>query len=271
MSRTASLPRPADFWPFVRTQAWASLFGIALLAGLILSRAIWQPDWPLARYDALTLYAIALQAAFLHFRLESWSEARVIALFHLTGTIMELFKTAAGSWSYPEPALLRIADVPLFSGFMYAAVGSYMVRVIRLSRMRFDRFPPFALHLALAVAIYVNFFAHHVLPDARVALFAATILLYGRTTIRFTAGRRRYAMPLPLAALLSSVFLWIAENIGTGTNTWVYAGQTPWEMVSLAKMGSWYLLLYVAFATVTLVLRGPLRPVPARARSRPRR
>ena len=37
---------------------------------------------------------------------------------------MEVFKTEAGSWTYPEDNLLRIGGVPLFSGFMYAAVGS---------------------------------------------------------------------------------------------------------------------------------------------------
>jgi uncharacterized membrane protein YoaT (DUF817 family) len=33
---------------------------------------------------------------------------------------------------YPEPSLLRIGGVPLFSGFMYAAVGSYIARVWRI-------------------------------------------------------------------------------------------------------------------------------------------
>jgi uncharacterized membrane protein YoaT (DUF817 family) len=52
----------------------------------------------------------------------------VIAIFHLVGTVMEVFKTAHGSWIYPEPSLLRIGGVPLFSGFMYACIGSYLAR-----------------------------------------------------------------------------------------------------------------------------------------------
>ena len=70
-------------------------------------------------------------------------------------------------------------------------------------------------------------------------------------------------MRLPLAALLSSFFLWVAENVGTGTGTWIYAGQGALDLVSFAKMGSWYLLLYVSFATVTLVYRDVLydRPI----------
>jgi hypothetical protein len=65
-------------------------------------------------------------------------------------------------------------------------------------------------------------------------------------------------MPLPLAAFLASLALWIAENVGTATGTWLYSGQLPGQMVSLGKLGSWYLLLYVSFVTVTLVSRRAL-------------
>lgn len=257
----ARLPRGLlEFTMFVLKQGWACLFGISMLGGLIVTDAVWRDHWPLARYDALFIYAITLQAAFLWFRLESWKEVRVIALFHLTGTLMELFKVNAGSWAYPEPALLKLAGVPLFSGFMYAAVGSYMARVIRIFEMRFAPYPPFWLSIALAVAIYVNFFSHHYLPDIRYALFAATLILFIRTKIWFRVGTSVYWMPLPLAALASSFFLWVAENVGTNTGTWVYAGQSDFSWVSLSKMGSWYLLLYVSFATVTLVYRSALSP-----------
>lgn len=253
---------------FALKQGWAALFGICLLAAIIGTSLIWQPDWPLARYDALVGVAVGLQALFLAFRLETWAEARVILLFHLTGTAMEIFKVGAGSWAYPEPGLLKLMGVPLFSGFMYAAVGSFMVRVIRIFDMRFSPFPPLGWHFALAGAIYLNFFAHHFGPDARIFLFAGTVALYGRTRIHFRIGDARYWMPLPLAAFLSAVFLWIAENIGTGTGTWIYAGQAAFELVNLSKMGSWYLLLYVAFATVTLVTRAALEVRPARATRR---
>jgi uncharacterized membrane protein YoaT (DUF817 family) len=239
---------------FVLKQGWACLFGGLMLGAIILSKMLWQPDWALARYDALFIFALATQAVFLVFRLETLAEARVILLFHLTGTAMEIFKVQAGSWAYPEAGMFKILQVPMFSGFMYAAVGSYMARVIRLFEMRFAPYPPFAATLVLALAIYVNFFSHHYLPDIRLALFAATILMFARTRIWFRLTHW-YWMPLPLAAFLSSIALWIAENIGTLTGTWAYAGQAVWERVSFAKMGSWYLLLYVSFVTVTLVLR----------------
>ncbi|MCA2010321.1 DUF817 domain-containing protein [Cereibacter sphaeroides] len=252
------------FVMFVLKQGWAALFGILFLLALIATRAVWQPEWWLARYDALFLFAIAIQALFLWLGLEDWAEARVIALFHLTGTVMEVFKLAQGSWDYPEAGFFEIGGVPLFSGFMYGCVGSFMARVIRGFHMIFAPYPPFWTTLLLAGAIYANFFTHHFLPDIRWALFAATVLLFWRTRIWFYPGAHPYWMPLPVAAFLSAIFLWIAENVGTFTRTWVYAGQGSLDLVSLGKLGSWYLLLYVSFVTVTLVLRDHLSPQPVR-------
>ncbi|MCH2094533.1 MAG: DUF817 domain-containing protein [Rhodobacteraceae bacterium] len=248
----------ADLVMFVLKQGWSCLFGGLMLAGLIISAKVWQDEWDLARYDALLIYAVCLQVLFVVLRLETWREVKIIALFHLSGTLMELFKVNVGSWVYPEPALTKLWGVPLFSGFMYASVGSYMARVIRVFDMRFTPFPPYWMTPTLALAIYVNFFSHHYVPDMRYLLFAATVLLYLRTRVWFVASTRPLWMPMPLAALLTSGALWIAENIGTNTGTWLYAGQAQFEMVSLAKMGSWYLLLYVSFATVTLVVRDAL-------------
>ncbi len=271
LSRTRRLERALGDWMrarlpkaltelimFCLKMIWAGLFGGALLLGMILSNRIWQSDWPIARYDALLIYALALQALFLSLRMESWREARVILLFHLTGTMMEIFKVNAGSWAYPGDGLIKIANVPLYSGFMYASVGSFMARAIRLFDMRFTPYPPFWSTMVLACAIYANFFAHHYLPDIRLALFAATVLLFIRTRIYYRIGANWHWMPLPLAAFLSSIFLWLAENIGTATKVWLYHGQSVNDWVSLAKMGSWYLLLYVSFTTVTVVFRDAL-------------
>lgn len=251
----------AELVLFVLKMGWAALFGGVLLLAIIASKAIWSPDWPIARYDALVIFALTTQAVFLWKRLETWEEARVIVLFHLTGTAMELFKVHAGSWAYPEPGFLKLMGVPLFSGFMYASVGSFMARVIRIFDMRFAPYPPFWAATLLAAAIYINFFAHHFVFDFRYILIAATVLMFLRTRIWFRIGRY-YWMPLPVAAALSSIFLWIAENIGTLTGTWLYAGQTILDRVSFAKIGSWYLLLYVAFVTVTLVTRSALSRTP---------
>ena len=250
----------AEFVMFGLKQGWACLFGGLLLAAIIGTKLVWQSNWPLYRYDFLFLFVILTQAIFLWRGLETWEEARVILLFHLTGTAMEWFKVGAGSWVYPEPGLFKLMGVPLFSGFMYAAVGSYIARVIRIFDMHFNPFPPFWAALTLALAIYGNFFAHHFLPDIRLILFAATLILFARTRVWFRISARHLWMPMPLAALLSALALWIAENVGTATGTWLYSGQRPEHWVSFAKLGSWYLLLWVAFVTVTLVSRSALGP-----------
>ena len=257
------LPRPiAELVMFTFKQAWACLFGALMLAGLIASDLIWQETWAMARYDALVIYAITLQALFLIFKLETLAEARVILLFHLTGTAMEIFKVNVGSWAYPEPAILKLWGVPLFSGFMYASVGSFIARVIRIFDMRFAPYPPLWMSFALGTAIYLNFFTHHYIWDLRYVLFALTIILFIRTRVWFKIAETDFWMPLPLAASLTSFFLWVAENVGTGTGTWIYAGTDGLSLVSLAKLGSWYLLLYVSFVTVTIVMRDALIPEP---------
>jgi len=71
-------------------------------------------------------------------RLENWREVAVLSLFHLVGIGLELFKTspAIRSWSYPEPAFFHLKTVPLYSGFMYASVASYIMQSWRIMRLR---------------------------------------------------------------------------------------------------------------------------------------
>lgn len=252
-----------EFLWFGLKQGWACLFGGLLLA-LIVGTFLWWPEnAPLARYDFLVLGALAIQAAMLALKLESWEEARVIFLFHVAGTVMELFKTAHGSWVYPEGSVLRIGDVPLFSGFMYAAVGSYIARVQRIFHIRVRGYPPFWTTAVLAAAIYVNFFAHHWLSDIRIALFAATALLFGRGCFWFTTDRRRRRMPLLVGYLLVALFIWLAENLATFGRAWTYPGQAEvWEPVGLEKLGSWFLLMIVSVVLVSIVHRPEPEPGP---------
>lgn len=253
-------PRPGpqawlyEFLLFGFKQGWACLFG-GLMLGLLLATHLFYPAHAvLARYDFLTLAALAIQLAMLAFRLETLEEAKVILAFHLVGTVMELFKTSAGSWLYPEPSLLRIGGVPLFSGFMYAAVGSYLARVWRIFDFRFGAYPNPVLAALLAAAVYVNFFAHHWLPDVRLALFAAMGLLFWRTRVWFRVWREDRWMPLLLGWLLVALFIWFAENIGTFSRAWLYPSQQHgWALVHPAKLGAWYLLMYISFILVAAV------------------
>jgi uncharacterized membrane protein YoaT (DUF817 family) len=248
--------RLIEFAVFGLKQAWACIFGAALLA-VILAVRLWYPDGAgLARNDFLTLAAVAIQVLMVATRLETYRELRVIVLFHLVGTVMELFKTDVGSWQYDAEGFLRIGAVPLFSGFMYAAVGSYMVRVYRLFDLTFARYPLRRITAILAAAIYVNFFTHHYIWDARWVLLAAVVIVFGRCVMHFRVFRRKFRMPLVLSFLLVALFIWIAENIATWSGAWLYPSQlNGWHMVSFDKLISWFLLMIISVVLVAWVYK----------------
>jgi uncharacterized membrane protein YoaT (DUF817 family) len=250
-------PATAFLYEFVRfglKQGWACLFGGAMV-GLLIATSLWYlRGAPLARYDFLFLAALAIQVAMLTFRLETFEEAKVILIFHIVGTVMELFKTAVGSWIYPEVAFFRIGGVPLFSGFMYASVGSYIARSWRLFDFRFLRHPPLWTLFAVSAGIYANFYGHHYFADLRLALFTAMALLCGRTWLYYKVHHHYRRMPLLLGLFLVAVFIWIAENFGTLTRTWIYPSQiNGWAMVPLGKLSSWFLLMTISYVMVAWV------------------
>jgi uncharacterized membrane protein YoaT (DUF817 family) len=253
----AKRPWTAALYEFLRfgaKQGWACLFGGIAVALMIGTWRFYPASVALARYDFLFLCMLAVQAILLAARLETFDEAKVILIYHLVGTAMEVFKTAVGSWIYPEPNLFRIAGVPLFSGFMYSCIGSYLCRVRRLVDFRFMRHPSRASLVALSVAIYANFFLDHYGIDLRIVLFAAAAAVFGRTTIHFRIWHVHRSMPLLLGLVLVSLFIWFSENIGTCTRTWLYPAQRyVWAMVPVAKLGSWFLLLIISYTLVSLV------------------
>ncbi len=240
-----------EFVRFGVKQAWACLFGALLLGLLIATHYFYPKGTALARYDFLVIAAVLIQIAMLAFRLETIEEAKIILIFHAVGTVMEIFKTSVGSWIYPEVSLLRIGGVPLFTGFMYASIGSYIARCWRLFDFRFTRHPPvWALGL-LSAAIYLNFFTHHYVWDLRPVLFVAAIALIGPCSIYYRIWKRHRNMPLLLGLFLVAAFIWLAENIGTFTAAWAYPNQKHgWEMVSTGKLGAWFLLMLISYTLV---------------------
>ncbi len=245
-----------EFLCFGIKQAWACLFGGAMVFILVASYLVYPTDSPLARYDFIFLCALSLQIVLLWTGLETLEEARVIFIFHVVGTLMEIFKTHIGSWVYPEPSFFRILDVPLFSGFMYACVGSYIARCWRIFEFRFDRFPPLWAQGLLAVAVYINFFTHHFTIDIRLGLYAASLFLYGPCVIWFRPDRAHRPLPMFVGLLLVALFIWFAENAGTFARAWTYPGQAhEWHMVSIQKLGAWFLLMIISFVLVAAIHR----------------
>lgn len=245
-----------EFVVFGLKQARSCVFAGSFFALLFLSKRL--PLGPLARYDFLFLAAVALQIALVATKVETWDELKVICCFHLIGLALEIFKTSPSirSWSYPEPGLFKILGVPLYSGFMYAAVGSYMCQAWRILRLRLTEYPPSWASVPLSAAIYVNFFTHHYLPDFRWALAGAVLVLFYGATVHFTVLTRERRMPVVVSFLLIGFFIWVAENIATLGGAWVYPNQRArWSMVSLGKISSWSLLVIISFILVANLKR----------------
>ncbi len=110
--------------------------------------------------------------------------------------------------------------------------------------------------IALAAAIYANFFLDHFGVDARLVLFAAAVVVFGRGWIYFKPWRVDRRMPILVANGLCALFIWFAENIGTFVPRRRPIRQMRnWSMVSISKFGSWFLLLIISYAIVAATLR----------------
>lgn len=145
---------------FIAKAASAALFGLLLLIAFALTAPMGSNEYfGFFRYDYLLFYALIIQACLIYLKLESWAEAKVIALFHIMAMGMEIFLThpAIASWQYPQPAVFKLLTVPLFAGFMYSAVGSFFARSLRLYQVAFEHLPRFSNMLCLAVLSYLNF------------------------------------------------------------------------------------------------------------------
>ncbi|ROP72315.1 DUF817 domain-containing protein [Curtobacterium sp. PhB115] len=240
-----------EFLVFGAKQAWACTFG-ALLLGAMAVVHLTVPEG--SRNDVLTIVAVLLQVGMLVFGLETVRELRVVLLFHVVGTVMEVFKTHMGSWTYDDGGVLAVAGVPLFSGFMYGAVGSYMVRVYRLFDLRFDRYPRQRRLALVSAGVYLNFFGHHFTWDARWVLLALVVILFARTTMHVRIHRATVRMPVLLAMGLVAVFIWLAENVATWAGAWSYPAQLAvWQPVAPTKIVAWFLLMTISVALVTWV------------------
>ena len=141
--------------------------------------------------------------------------------------------------------------VPLFSGFMYAAVGSYIIQAWRLFDLRIRHHPPYWMAVFVALLIYVNFFTHHYIGDYRWYLAACALGLYARTTVVFRPLDRDRQMPLLLSFVLIGFCIWLAENISTFWGVWRYPNQLgAWSAVHVSKWSSWSLLVVMTFTIV---------------------
>jgi len=252
LSRASTGELFLEFCHFTVKEARACNF-----AGLFFLAVLFVPQQGLAgipRYDLLLLIALAIQAWMLASGRETLDELKAICLFHALGFCLEAFKTSSAiqSWSYPDFAYSKILGVPLFSGFMYAAVGSYIIQAWRHLHLRIEHHPPYWMAALIATAIYANFFTHHFIGDYRWYLAAAALGLYARSRVVFRPHRRDRRMPLALGLILTGFFIWLAENIGTFFGLWAYPHQLgAWAAVHVTKWSAWSLLVLMSFTIIT--------------------
>ncbi|MCG1010372.1 DUF817 domain-containing protein [Salinicoccus sp. ID82-1] len=230
-------------------QALSCIFPVVIFASLALTEVITLPLLP--RYDWLLIICLLTQWGMIRSGLETRDELKVITVFHIIGLTLEIFKVHMGSWSYPEPGHFKLFGVPLYSGFMYASVASYLCQAWRRLDVELIRWPPLLIVVPLASAIYLNFFTHHYWLDVRWWLCGCVIIVFWRCRVTYKVGGTRYRMPLVLSFMLIGFFIWIAENIATYFSAWEYPNQADvWSIVHLGKVSSWMLLVIVSFLIV---------------------
>lgn len=228
-------------------EALSCFFAVGIFSGLIITRYV---DFGLPRYDVMLIWCVILQVIMIASKMETKDELKVICMFHLLGLALEIFKVHIGSWAYPDAGHLRLGGVPLYSGFMYAAIASYMCQAWRRVRLEVDHVPMVPT-MVVAVLIYANFYTNHWLPDVRWVLVAAALFLLRKTWIRFYVRGSIYRLPLSLAFVFIGFFIWLAENIGTLIGAWRYPNQqTGWHIVHGSKVGSWAILVIFSFMLI---------------------
>lgn len=235
-------------------QALCCIFPVAIFITLAVSKSVTIPG--LARYDFILIICLLLQICMVLFRLENFSELKVICLFHIIGLCLELYKIHMGSWSYPESAIFKIGGVPLYSGFMYASVASYICQSWKRLHLRLINMPKPFLSLILIILIYANFFTHHFTYDMRWILFACVFVVFFKSKFIYTICGSVYKLPVALSFLLIGFFIWIAENISTFFNAWQYPHQAHvWQPVHIQKISSWFLLVIISIMIVAELKR----------------
>jgi uncharacterized membrane protein YoaT (DUF817 family) len=252
----ASFPRTGRGWlAFLRAELLSCVFPITVVLGLALSKLL---PLPIPRYDFLLLWCLLVQVLMVYFKKETVDELKVICVFHIVGLILELFKTYKGSWSYPDIAYTKVLGrVPLYSGFMYASVASYICQAWRRLQITLHDAPRGRWDVLLATLIYINFFTHQLgLYDLRWFLVAAVIGLYFKTYVLYRVAGEVRKMPMAFAFLCMGLAVYAAENVATYFGAWKYPNQhNGWQLVHISKISSWFLLIILSFLLVAFLKR----------------
>ncbi|NIA54368.1 DUF817 family protein [Massilia sp. TW-1] len=142
---------------------------------------------------------------------------------------------------------IKEARACLFAGMVFTAV----LLVPRAGVFGVPRYDLLLVAALVAALIYLNFFTHHALGDARWYLAAIALGLYAGTTVAFRPLDRERGIPLLLGFVLIGFFVWLAENVSTFWGLWRYPNQLgTWSAVHVSKWSSWSLLVIMTFTIV---------------------
>ena len=236
------------FYTFVVQQALSCLFPILVFTMLAISHLF---KGTIPRYDFMLVACVLIQVALYFTKIETKDEVLVICIFHLLGLMMELFKVHYGSWAYPEFAYTKLFGVPLYSGFMYASVASYMCQAWRRLDLQILYWPHHYTARIIGALIYLNFFSNHFIYDVRYLIGLLILYFFRRSVVVFYLENKAYRIPTILSFLLIGFFIWLAENAATLLGAWKYAYQhNGWTMVNYQKISSWGFLVIVSFIIV---------------------
>lgn len=234
---------------FVSQHAVSCGFALSIVALLGITKLVHFPG--IARYDLMFVLCILIQGILLLTKLETWKDAGVVALFHVLGLAMETVKVRAGSWSYPEPSLLQIQGVPLYAGFMYGSVASFMCLAWRRLNLRAEHWPSSFSAFVTAMLVYCQFFIHGWSLWLRLAMLVGLVALFVRSKVLYSIDGQRYWLPMPVAFGLIGLMIYGAENVGTYLGGWQYGYQVHgWQPVHIGKLLAWILLMAVSLIIV---------------------
>jgi uncharacterized membrane protein YoaT (DUF817 family) len=238
-----------ELFVFITKQIKSAIFAILFLSCVVITSYI---DFEyIARADVLFICAISIQAILLLSKYETFDEFKIICMYHVIGTVMEIYKTHIGSWEYQDLGVLSIMGVPLFSGFMYSTIGSYITRAWTEFKVHITHEPNILIHTAISVAIYLNFFTNHYIYDFRYVLLCIVIIVYSKMNLVYHITEHARQIPLTIVFLFIAIGIWIAENLATLYSVWLYPSQKEvWHMVSPHKITSWWLLVILSFILV---------------------
>lgn len=241
-----------ELFAFGYKEAISCAFPVFIFGMLAISRFFEIPGLP--RYDFLLIACIAMQWFMYRSGMETKHEVYVICIFHILGISMEIFKVHHGAWAYPDAGYSKVWGVPLYSGFMYASVASYICQAWRQFDLKFSAWPSMPESACFAAAIYGNFYFNVYVFDLRLLIIPLLLFGFWHTWVYFETNGITRRMPMGLSFVLIAFFIWLAENFGTLMGAWRYPHQHQgWSLVKLQLMSSWFLLVIVSVIIVAML------------------